>query len=67
MSQPTEFTDTITRIRAIASRPRYAGQKKDVIRECEDALAHFHGLRHLEPVYAYKPKRQWLRFFGVYE
>lgn len=65
MSQTTDFTDTITRIRAIASRPRYPGQKQEVIRECEDALAHFHGLRHLEFVDDYKPKCQWLRFFGV--
>ena len=57
-----EIQERLTRIRAIASRPRYPGQKADVIRECEDALAEAHGLRHLEPQ---KPKRQWLRFLGV--
>jgi len=62
MSETTAYID---RIKAIASRPRYAGQKQDVIRECEDALAHFHGLRHLEPASADPKWKNWLpSFFG---
>jgi hypothetical protein len=56
MSQTPEILITIDRIKAIASRPRYAGQKADVIRECEDAKAHFHGLRHLGPA---EPEPRW--------
>jgi len=61
MIQTSDIAHTIDRIRAIASRPRYPGQKLEVIRECEDALAHFHGLRHLEPA---EPEPKWKQWIG---